>query len=65
MGELKTCPDHPTSMEQRIANRLKPSAGEGAGDVQTTTGTSQNRTVTTIHHGGTAKQHGPADTGRR
>jgi hypothetical protein len=38
--------------EQRIANRLKPSAGDDAGDVQTTKGTGPTRTVTSIHHSG-------------
>jgi hypothetical protein len=45
------------SMDQRIADRLKPSALDG--DVRLTKGTGPTRTVTTIHHGGTAKQHGP------
>jgi hypothetical protein len=36
--------------EARIANRLKPSAGAGAGDYQVTKGSSPNRTVTTGHH---------------
>jgi hypothetical protein len=38
------------SMAQRAADRLKPSAGQGAGDVQFTHGSSPNRVVTTIHH---------------
>jgi hypothetical protein len=61
--EIKTHPAHPSSMEQRIANRLKPSAGAGAGDAQVTHGTSPQRTVTTIHHSAGAKQHGEAVKG--
>ena len=38
--------------EQRIASRLKPSAGEDCGDHRVTKGTGPNRTVTTIHHSG-------------
>jgi hypothetical protein len=38
------------SMAQRVADRLKPSAGQGSGDMQVTHGSSPNRTVTTIHH---------------
>jgi hypothetical protein len=51
-AEVRTHPQHPASMEQRIADRLKPSAGAGAGDVQVTKGTSPSRTVTTVHHCG-------------
>jgi hypothetical protein len=61
--EIKTRSDQPSSMEQRVANRLKPSAGAGAGDVQVTHGNSPNRTVTTIHHSGSAKQHGSGNPG--
>jgi hypothetical protein len=50
-------------MAQRVADRLKPSAGAGAGDVQVTHGNSPNRTVTTIHHSGSAKQHGEVQKG--
>jgi hypothetical protein len=52
MGEVHTHPQHPASMEQRIADRLKPSAGAGAGDIQITSGNSPNRVVHTIHHCG-------------
>jgi hypothetical protein len=66
MVEVHTCPDHPSSMEQRIADRLKPSAGDGAGDVQVTTGsTAPNRVVHTIHLSGSAGKHGKADGGGR
>jgi hypothetical protein len=52
MGEVKYDTSHHAGAtpEARIANRLKPSAGEGCGDVQVTKGTGPNRTVTTIHH---------------
>lgn len=50
MPTIKTCSDHPASMAQRVADRLKPSAGKGSGDVQVTHGASPNRVVTTIHH---------------
>jgi hypothetical protein len=45
------------SMEQRIHDRLKPSAGENCGDVQVTKGTGPTRVITTIHHSG-HQQHG-------
>jgi hypothetical protein len=57
MVEVRTNPQHPSSMAQRVADRLKPSAGAGAGDEQCTTGKSPTRTVTTIHHPGSARQH--------
>jgi hypothetical protein len=50
MAHIKTSPDHPSSMAQRIADRLKPSAGKDSGDVQVTQGNSPNRTITTVHH---------------
>ena len=56
--KLKTSPNHPSSMEQRVKDRLKPSAGAGAGDEQVTTGSGPTRATTTIHHGGTARRHG-------
>jgi hypothetical protein len=55
----------PKSDAQRIADRLKPSAGspdtatsqmtQGAGTV--------NRIITTIHRGSSQSQHGPVDPG--
>jgi hypothetical protein len=63
MVEVKTHSMHPSSMEQRINNRLKPSAGAGAGDVQVTKGTGPTRTVTTIHHCAGARQHGDGNPG--
>jgi hypothetical protein len=38
--------------EQRIASRLKPSAGEDCGDHRVTKGSGPNRTITTVHHSG-------------
>jgi hypothetical protein len=62
MVEIKTHSDHPHSMEQRIANRLKPSCG-GDADVEVTKGSGPTRTVTAIHHSGSAKQHGEGRSG--
>jgi hypothetical protein len=44
--------------EARINNRLKPSAGAGAGDEQITKGSGPTRTTTTVWHGGTARRQG-------
>ena len=49
------------SMEQRIADHLKPSCGDA--DVQVTKGTGPTRTVTAIHHSGSAKRHGEGNPG--
>jgi hypothetical protein len=50
---------------QKIAERLKPSAGSpDTASTQTTTGTAgPTRVVHTIHHGSSQKQHGAADHG--
>jgi hypothetical protein len=51
MAEERYKPHHAgNTAEQRIANRLKPSAGSDCGDVQVTKGSGPNRTITTIHH---------------
>jgi hypothetical protein len=50
MGELKTHPDHPTSMEERIRNRLRPSNDTANAESVTTVGHSPTRTITSIHH---------------
>jgi hypothetical protein len=63
MVEIKTHRDHPASMAERINNRLKPSAGADAGDVQVTRGSSPNRTITTIHHRASTRQHGEVNRG--
>jgi hypothetical protein len=64
MTEIKTHRDHPSSMEQRIRDRLKPSAEpqRGAGP-QVTVGSGPTRTVTTIHHTANTRQHGQGDPG--
>jgi len=50
--QVKTHPAHPSSMSQRVADRLK-NSGEGANpDEHTVHGTSPNRTHTNIHHAG-------------
>lgn len=49
---------------QRIADRLKPSAGSpDTASTQVTTGTGPLRCVTTVHRGSQQSQHGPADAG--
>ena len=49
---------------QRVADRLKPSAGTpDTASTQVTHGTGPTRTVTTVHRGGHQHQHGPADEG--
>ena len=63
MVEIKLHRDHPASMSERINNRLKPSAGADAGDVQVTRGSSPNRTITTIHHRASTRQHGEVNRG--
>jgi hypothetical protein len=59
MGEVKYDTSHHAgaTAAERIANRLKPSAGDDCGDVQVTKGTGPTRTVTSIHHSG-HQQHG-------
>jgi hypothetical protein len=50
------------SMEQRIADRLKPSCG-GDDDVEKTMGSGPTRCVTSIHYGGQVAQHGESNPG--
>jgi len=59
MVEIKTHRDHPSSMEERVRNRLKPSAEpeRGAGP-QVTVGSGPNRTITTIHNSANTRKHG-------
>jgi hypothetical protein len=63
MAEIHTHPDHPHSMEQRIANRLKSSCDYSSADVHSNQGTGPTRVHTAIHHGGTARQHGSGNPG--
>jgi hypothetical protein len=52
------------SAEQRIRNRLKPSAEPQRGDgAQVTVGNSPNRTITTIHKSANTRQHGDGRCG--
>jgi hypothetical protein len=49
---------------QKIADRLKPSAGApDTASTQVTTVTGPTRVVHTIHHGSSQKQHGPSHSG--
>jgi hypothetical protein len=62
--EIKTHRDHPSSMEQRIRDRLKPSAEPQRGDgAQVTLGSGPTRAVTTIHPNGNTRQHGEVHQG--
>jgi hypothetical protein len=50
--EVKTRPGHPSSMSQRIADRLR-NSGEGAmPDEHTVHGSGPTRTHTNVHHAG-------------
>jgi len=52
------------SQEQRLADRLKPSAGSpDTASTQVTHGTGPTRVVHTIHHGSSQHQHGAPDHG--
>jgi hypothetical protein len=48
------------SNEQRIADRLK---GSSTADTIAKHGDGPTRTITSVHHSGSAKQHGPANEG--
>jgi hypothetical protein len=61
MTETKTHSAHPSSMEQRIRDRLKPSCDNA--DVRVTQGEGPTRVETAIHHGGTARRHGQPNPG--
>jgi hypothetical protein len=65
MVEIKTNPRYPSSMEERVRNRLKPSAEpqRSPGAPQVTVGTGPTRTVTTIHHTANTRQHGEGHPG--
>jgi hypothetical protein len=60
MVEVKLCSEK--SMEQRVADRLKPSCG-GDYDVEKTMGSGPTRCVTSIHYGGQVAQHGETNPG--
>ena len=61
MVETKLRSDQPSSMTERISKRLQPSCGDA--DEQITKGSGPTRTVTAIHHGGTARTHGETNKG--
>ncbi len=46
------------TMEQRIANRLRPSNDHSTAAHAAVHGSGPTRTVTTVHHGGNVKAHG-------
>jgi hypothetical protein len=48
---------------QKVADRLKGSNDHSTADTVVTHGTGPTRTVTSVHHSGSAKQHGPAHSG--
>jgi len=50
MVEIKTSGDHPASMAERIANRLRNSGDVHHADHVATHGTGPTRTNTNIHH---------------
>jgi hypothetical protein len=63
--EVKTNPNHPSSMTQRIRDRLKHSGGGPERAAETVqVGSGPNRTITAIHRKGN-QQHNvrPQDTG--
>jgi hypothetical protein len=58
MPEIKTHPDRPSSMEQRITNRLRNSGDTKNADVVVQKGDSPSRTCTNVHHS-RVQQYGP------
>lgn len=60
--EIKTHRDHPSSMADRIAKRLRNSGGEEA-DVVTKTGDGPTRVFHNIHNPGSDRQHGKPNVG--
>jgi hypothetical protein len=62
MVEVKTHPDHPASMEQRVRNRLKNSGDTDHADHVVQTGNSSNRVFTNIHNS-RAQQYGSGNPG--
>ena len=62
MTEVKTHRDHPTTMSERIAKRLR-NSGDPNADIVTKTGDGPTRVFHNISHSGTADQHGPVHKG--
>jgi hypothetical protein len=60
--EIKTHPDHPRSMEERIRRRERNSGGEEADSI-TKTGDGARRTFHNLHNPGSARQHGEDNRG--
>jgi len=52
MPEIKTNPAHPSSMEQRIRDRLRNSGDTERADIVTKSGDGARRTYHNIHHAG-------------
>ena len=52
MPHIKTSPDHPSSMAERVAKRLRNSGDVKHADVTVQKGSSPNRTFTNIHNSG-------------
>jgi len=50
MPHIKTSPDHPASMAERVSKRLKPSCDVKNADEYVVKGTGPTRTATAIHH---------------
>jgi hypothetical protein len=50
MPHIKTSPDHPSSMAERVSKRLRPSCDTKNADVFVQKGTGPTRTATAIHH---------------
>ena len=63
MTETKLRSDQPSSMAERISNRLKNSGDTANADVVPKTGDSARRTFHNIHNPGSAKRHGPSASG--
>ena len=57
MVEVKTCPEHPASMQERINKRLRNRGGEEA-DTVVKNGEGPTRVFHNIHNPGSARQHG-------
>jgi hypothetical protein len=60
--EVKTCSEHPASMQERINKRLRNSGGEEADSI-TKTGTGAQRVFHNLHNPGSARQHGSDNPG--
>jgi hypothetical protein len=58
MADVVMNPAKGSSIEKRIADRLRPSNHLAEADAHTVHGTGPTRTHTTIHHSGSAKKHG-------